>query len=379
MATIVWFVLTVIANFYTNSDRDIRARIMSLKIIIGYLRLLERVRRHYQLEHLAECTERAVDWQSFSKALDGNDEQGFDIDTYVRLLRQMQTVLARPVSLILAEHATLQDVGLMGYLASTSLNLQQALLLLEQYYSLIFKQTNVEQLKIIEHDQEIQVSWGALWIDYREVYELNQALIFKIAQIIVQEPLVPPTQVQLGFLPTLPLMHYSRFYHCAAAVVSGDYRIYFSERVLKARSFGADQQLNQILSNQAQQSLRASDSLEYRQQQLKQRIWGLIAQAFREKNEILQAYVAQQMHISERTLQRHLKQHALNFQEIVDEFRLQQSQLYLKQSRRLSEIAELLGYADQSAFGRAFKRWTGETPKQFRERHRVDSATHTSK
>jgi AraC-like DNA-binding protein len=379
MATIVWFVLTVIANFYTNSDRDIRACIMSLKIIIGYLRLLERVRRHYQLEHLAECTERAVDWQSFSKALDGNDEQGFDIDTYVRLLRQMQTVLARPVSLILAEHATLQDVGLMGYLASTSLNLQQALLLLEQYYSLIFKQTNVEQLKIIEHDQEIQVSWGALWIDYREVYELNQALIFKIAQIIVQEPLVPPTQVQLGFLPTLPLMHYSRFYHCAAAVVTGDYRIYFSERVLKARSFGADQQLNQILSNQAQQSLRASDSLEYRQQQLKQRIWGLIAQAFREKNEILQAYVAQQMHISERTLQRHLKQHALNFQEIVDEFRLQQSQLYLKQSRRLSEIAELLGYADQSAFGRAFKRWTGETPKQFRERHRVDSATHTSK
>ncbi|MDQ9831585.1 helix-turn-helix domain-containing protein [Acinetobacter soli] len=352
---------------------------MSLKIIIGYLRLLERVRRHYQLEHLAECTERAVDWQSFSKALDGNDEQGFDIDTYVRLLRQMQTVLARPVSLILAEHATLQDVGLMGYLASTSLNLQQALLLLEQYYSLIFKQTNVEQLKIIEHDQEIQVSWGALWIDYREVYELNQALIFKIAQIIVQEPLVPPTQVQLGFLPTLPLMHYSRFYHCAAAVVSGDYRIYFSERVLKARSFGADQQLNQILSNQAQQSLRASDSLEYRQQQLKQRIWGLIAQAFREKNEILQAYVAQQMHISERTLQRHLKQHALNFQEIVDEFRLQQSQLYLKQSRQLSEIAELLGYADQSAFGRAFKRWTGETPKQFRDRHRVNSATHTSK
>ena len=58
---------------------------------------------------------------------------------------------------------------------------------------------------------------------------------------------------------------------------------------------------------------------------------------------------------------------------------VEQSQLYLKQSRRLSEIAELLGYADQSAFGRAFKRWTGETPKQFRERHRIDSATHTSK
>ena len=51
--------------------------------------------------------------------------------------------------------------------------------------------------------------------------------------------------------------------------------------------------------------------------------------------------------------------------DILDQYRLEQSKLYLQQGKSLSEIAERLNYADQSAFGRAFKRWTGVTPKQF--------------
>ena len=43
--------------------------------------------------------------------------------------------------------------------------------------------------------------------------------------------------------------------------------------------------------------------------------------------------------------------------------------------RRLEEeVAALLGYSEQSSFGRAFKRWTGTTPQQFRKT--VPPATH---
>ena len=80
---------------------------------------------------------------------------------------------------------------------------------------------------------------------------------------------------------------------------------------------------------------------------------------------MLQSYVANCLHCSERTLQRQLKAHQLNFQDILDHFRLEQSKRYLQQGKSLSDIAERLNYADQSAFGRAFKRWTGTTPKQF--------------
>ena len=120
-----------------------------------------------------------------------------------------------------------------------------------------------------------------------------------------------------------------------------------------------------MLSTQAKQSLQQADTFEHRQQLLKQKVWGFIEQALKQQNEVIQDYVARQMHYSERTLQRQLKSYQLNFQDILDEYRLNLSQTYLKQGRSLVEIAALLGYADQSAFGRAFKRWTGQTPKQF--------------
>ena len=340
---------------------------MSVKIIVGYLRLLQRVRQHYHLEYLSQQKAWADYWQQFSQALDQELEQGFDLHIYAQLLKQVQSTLARPVSLTLAEHATLQDVGLIGYLASTSLNLHQALSLLEQYYPLIFKQTNLEQLKIVEQQDLIQVSWSAMYQDYREIYELNQALIFKIAQTIAQQHLIPPIFIQLGQTPEFSVSYYEQFYGCHVSFREGQYSIGFPKQVLLARSFGADQHLNQVLSSQAQQTLQHVDTFEHRQQQLKQKMTGLIEHGLRHKNEIIQHYVAKQLHVSERTLQRQLKQHQLNFQEILDDFRLQHSQLYLKQGRSLTEIAELLGYADQSAFGRAFKRWTGQTPKNYRD------------
>ncbi|WP_151980365.1 AraC family transcriptional regulator [Acinetobacter guerrae] len=338
---------------------------MSVKIIVGYVRLLQRVLQHYQLEYLIGGIEQQLQWKQFAEALQNDSEQGFDLTVYVQLLKQLQSHFKRPISLVVAEQASLQDVGMMGYLASTSLNLQQAMYLLEQYYPLLFKQTNLEQLKIVEQDQLIQIIWSANYEDYREIYELNLSLIFRIAKLIVQEQLIPPSFIQLGLTPHLSLAHYEQFFGCKIQVYLGQYKICFDQQVLLARNFAADQQLNQVLSTQAKQSLQQADTFEHRQQLLKQKVLGFIEQALKQHNEVIQDQVARLMHCSERTLQRQLKSYQLNFQDILDEYRLQLSQSYLQQGRSLIEIAELLGYADQSAFGRAFKRWTGQTPKQF--------------
>ena len=338
---------------------------MSIKIIVGYVRLLHRVLQHYQLESQIKNIESNRQWQQFYAALQGDSEQGFDLTVYVQLLKQVQVYFKRPISLVLAEHASLQDAGMMGYLASTSLNLQQAMYLLEQYYPLLFQQTNLEQLKIVEQDQMIQIIWSAHYQDYREIYELNLALIFQIAKLIVQEPLLPPRFIHLGLTPALSFAHYEQFFGCKIQLYQGQYKICFDQQVLQARSLAADQQLNQVLSTQAKQSLQQTDPFEYRQQMLKQKVVGCIEQALKQKNEVVQHEVARQMHCSERTLQRQLKAYQLNFQDILDQYRLSLSQSYLQQGRSLVEIAELLGYADQSAFGRAFKRWTGQTPKQY--------------
>ena len=336
---------------------------MSVKIIIGYLRLLQRILQQEQIDLSAQVAPDI--WQDFQICLAQPDERDFDVERYIVLLHAAQPYFSRPMTLVLAERVNLQDLGLMGYLASTSLDLQQALQLLQRYYSLIFKQTNLEKLSVREFAEHIQIEWTAAHSDYREMYELNLAIMFKIGQSIAQDTLVPPQFIQFGYVPHTALYHFERFFGCPIHVQQGQYAIRFSDQILYAKSIASDQQLNQVLSSQAQQSLDSLGSFSAQQQLFKQKILHHIEQGLLQQGDMLQSYVANCLHCSERTLQRQLKAHQLNFQDILDQFRLEQSKRYLQQGKSLSDIAERLNYADQSAFGRAFKRWTGTTPKQF--------------
>ena len=79
--------------------------------------------------------------------------------------------------------------------------------------------------------------------------------------------------------------------------------------------------------------------------------------------------VARELGMSARSLQRHLRDLGSSFNALADEVRQATAHLYLEQpDMALAEISYLLGFADQSAFNRAFKRWTGSTPKQVRNR-----------
>jgi AraC-like DNA-binding protein len=76
---------------------------------------------------------------------------------------------------------------------------------------------------------------------------------------------------------------------------------------------------------------------------------------------------AAKMDISVRTLQARLSESQLSFSDILEEQRIALAQNYLKQHQySLDDVAANLGYSEQSSFGRAFKRWTGMTPKHFR-------------
>ncbi len=77
---------------------------------------------------------------------------------------------------------------------------------------------------------------------------------------------------------------------------------------------------------------------------------------------------AKQLQISVRTLQRKLSDHHQTFSAMVDNIRQELAISYLKNTNtKIIYIAQMIGFSEQSAFHRAFKRWTKQTPKQFRE------------
>jgi AraC-like DNA-binding protein len=76
--------------------------------------------------------------------------------------------------------------------------------------------------------------------------------------------------------------------------------------------------------------------------------------------------VARALGTSPRTLQRRLLEEGTSFRDVVEEVRAELARRYLGERVALHDVAFRLGYAEVSAFLRAFKRWTGMTPTQFR-------------
>jgi len=76
---------------------------------------------------------------------------------------------------------------------------------------------------------------------------------------------------------------------------------------------------------------------------------------------------AKELNMSRHTLYRKLKKEDVSFQSLFEEVRREEALRHLKEGRvSISEVAFLLGFSELSAFSRAFKRWTGESPAQFR-------------
>lgn len=86
-----------------------------------------------------------------------------------------------------------------------------------------------------------------------------------------------------------------------------------------------------------------------------------------------QGEVARRMNVSASTLQRQLRAEGTSFRAVLDGTRRGLAEVYLQEGDLShAEIAYLLGFADQSSFSRAYRRWAGTTPRAFRSKRTTD-------
>lgn len=81
------------------------------------------------------------------------------------------------------------------------------------------------------------------------------------------------------------------------------------------------------------------------------------------------AEIAEQLHVSERTLKRRLQAEGCSFQALLDEVRQRDAERLLADPKlAIKQVADAVGYADPANFARAFGKWTGLSPKAWRDR-----------
>ncbi len=77
--------------------------------------------------------------------------------------------------------------------------------------------------------------------------------------------------------------------------------------------------------------------------------------------------VAQEMAVSVRTLQKRLEEEGVVFSDLLRDIRARLAKKYLRENYSVEQITYLLGFSEPSVFRKAFKKWAGVTPKEYRE------------
>lgn len=106
--------------------------------------------------------------------------------------------------------------------------------------------------------------------------------------------------------------------------------------------------------------------LQYRRDRLLvQRVRRLLAEHPAERHDA--AAVARRLHLSTRSLHRHLREEGASLQALKDEVRRDRAvELLCRNGKPVKQVALEAGFADEKSFARAFRAWTGRTPSAYR-------------
>ncbi|GAA3966068.1 helix-turn-helix domain-containing protein [Allohahella marinimesophila] len=251
-------------------------------------------------------------------------------------------------------------VGVLGYLVLASDTLGEAMLAYQRYERLFYG-VSIAELEAI--DDVIEIRWPP---DSSGLGQLGDGVAIAALLTFLQRQMDKPPPISAvsfrGSVDALTASAYETFFGCPVTFEDTYVRVRFPQTYLSISMPRRDPTLRRLLDRQAQALLRALPGSSEVERILQQILLRLLADGEPTLNRAAKA-----MHMSPRTLQRRLSQHGLSWQQWLDRSREQLAEQYLADpGLSLSDIALLLGFSEQSAFTRAFRRWSGLSPGRFR-------------
>jgi AraC-like DNA-binding protein len=155
---------------------------------------------------------------------------------------------------------------------------------------------------------------------------------------------------------------YERVFPCELHFEAEQNELVFARAYLDVPQLCSDEWIFELLRERADTLLRARHSDE----RLAERVKDLVKYQLG-LGQLDASLVAQELGVSPRTLRRRLSGLGCSLRDLYDETRKELACAALTRSdRSIKEVCYGLGFSEPSAFYRAFKRWTGLTPQQFR-------------
>jgi len=249
--------------------------------------------------------------------------------------------------------------GILGYIAYTSNNLYDALQNQRKYQSLI----GSIGTPVTEKQQEILLlKWlPAHHCSYHVVEEIITGWVTMARQLTLNK--AQPSVIYFSHSCHEDPNNYQTFFNCPIIFNHDFSGLKIAQRALIQPLTKSDPLINHALCQQADNLLNTMVE-QSPVESISQFITNQLPFGVPEIDD-----AANYLQISTRTLQRKLSDNQHTFTGLMDIIRHELAISYLVHTdTKIIYITQMLGFSEQSAFQRAFKRWTKQTPKQYRER-----------
>lgn len=258
----------------------------------------------------------------------------------------------------IASDIDLRRWGLVGYVMAHSPTLERALRRFERYGRIL-----TETLRVHLAGGELRIDSEPQLVALRHPIDARLALIVGAARQIAGADL-DPSAIRLPYPRPVDTSAHARWFRCPLQFGAEHAAVVFSPQDLGREVSTADETLASYLNRLAEvvlKSLSAGDSFVTR---VRRALWSDLSEGRPSL-----ARSARTLGTSPRTLQRRLDQEGTTFARVLDAFRREMAAGLLRDPElSVSETAFLLGYSETSAFHRAFRRWYGTSPRDFRRK-----------
>lgn len=261
--------------------------------------------------------------------------------------------------LLVGQQGGLHSLGLVGLLVKSSANAGAALRSLVRYLHLHVRGA----VTTLEIDNDLAVlSYDVYQTGGETTNQLADGAVASMFNIMrgLCGPEWTPSEVRLAHHEPVNIQPFRRFFRAPLRFDAGQNALVFEARWLNHALPETDPELRRLVQQQIDRlETEFADDLPG---QLRRVLRTALMTRHARSDQIAALF---SMH--PRTLSRRLNDLGLSFQELLDEGRFEIARQMLQDSAmEVREIAAMLGYTDPSAFTRAFRRWSGTTPGQWR-------------
>ena len=288
--------------------------------------------------------------------------QAVPADLFFELHEKLDEKLGPGFAVRVGQQMKMDDYGVLGMSWKTCSKAGEIFERSERYFHLL---SNTYVFKV---EAEGEISHIHLNRDaYRRGVELSNEATFSATVVVLQamtETNIAPISVSFKHPPPNDLTSHQKGFQCPLLFNQAHYLISYKTHDLETRTAKADASINRFLLERVEEQTKG---IEINSLKIASDVESLIIDALPSGIPSI-TQIGEHMGMSSRTLTRRLAEKGMNFRDLVKQTQEKISKDLLKNSSStIGEIAFQTGFSEQSAFNRAFKRWTGQSPTSFRK------------